>query len=224
MFVTSTPDLSHRHVMPRSELSSVTPQLVSGCSTPLPASHLASPAWAPTHILDTNTSEPGPSQNAMLPQPKPNTQHVLLDERLIGCQMKVVCHGKEIVAVVNSTDGNLTLRKPIYRSSEWLDPRWIMPKHPNPTRDNGLLVVIRGDHCGKFVRRIHHRYQGKQAIMILAVLNRSTDNFVANSLTGEQLDLDPTFLCASSESTGERKWNDRLVSDQRIEARKIRAK
>jgi hypothetical protein len=37
-------------------------------------------------------------------------------------------------------------------------------------------MVVKGEHCGKYVRRIHHRYHedngNKQALIILAVIKK----------------------------------------------------
>ena len=96
------------------------------------------------------------------------------------------------------------------------------PQHPNPKRDNGLLVVIQGEHCGKHVRRIHHRYLDEQIKIIVAVVNRMEG--AADRLTGEQLELDADQLCVSFETTDKKKQNDMLMTALREEARKTRAK
>ena len=83
------------------------------------------------------------------------------------------------------------------------------PKHPNPTRDNGLLVVIKGDHCGKFVRRIHHHYKGEEAIVILAVVNRVVGQ--VDNLAGEQLELGASHLCVCEESKQDKGINRSLM-------------
>jgi len=47
---------------------------------------------------------------------------------------------------------NTTMNYPNkYKTSEFLSPECVCIKHPNPKRDNGLLVVIQGEHCGKHV-------------------------------------------------------------------------
>lgn len=43
-----------------------------------------------------------------------------------------------------------------------LEPEWVMPKIPSYFNDQGLLMVIQGEHCGKHVRC--------GAVMILAVV------------------------------------------------------
>ena len=71
-----------------------------------------------------------------------------------------------------------------------------MSKSPNPTHNNGLLMVIEGEHCIKYVRQIHHRYHeddgGRQTLIILVVIKKA--NGAADILTGEQLELGPDSL------------------------------
>jgi len=58
---------------------------------------------------------------------------------------------KEIVVSIALISGQLSIRHNKYKTSESLSPEWVSLKHPNPTHDNGLLVVIQGEHCGKHV-------------------------------------------------------------------------
>jgi hypothetical protein len=74
-------------------------------------------------------------------------------------------------------------------------------RSPNPTRDNSLLMVVEGDHCGKYVRKIkiHHRYYkengNKQAlVMVMLAVVKKVDG-APDILTGEQLELGPDSLC-----------------------------
>lgn len=98
------------------------------------------------------------------------------------------------------------------------------PITPNPTRDNGLLVVAEGEHCGKYVRRIRHRYHeddgNKQALILLAVI-RKVDG-AADTLTGEQFELGPDSLCLAVETSEEKKLNANLMNSLRANARKRR--
>jgi hypothetical protein len=100
----------------------------------------------------------------------------------------------------------------------------VTPKHPNPTRDNSLLVVIKGDHRGKYVRRIHHRYERGEgsAIIRLAVVNRVAGQ--VDTLTGEQLEMNASYLCVCEEAMEDKTRNSSLMVALREEARKIRAK
>ena len=64
--------------------------------------------------------------------------------------------GKEMAVAVAQVDGQLSVWLSHYKMSGSLPLEHISPKHPNPMCDNGPLVVIEGDHCGKHVHRIHH--------------------------------------------------------------------
>jgi hypothetical protein len=79
---------------------------------------------------------------------------------------------------------------------------WVSSKSPNPTRDNGLLMVIKGEHCGKYVGRIHHRYHeddGSQQVLITLAVIKEVDG-AADTLTGEQFELGPDSLCLAVET------------------------
>jgi hypothetical protein len=71
--------------------------------------------------------------------------------------MKVLVMGgehknKDMVITIAQLDGQLLIRFSHYKTSGFLPLEQVSPKHPNPAHDNGPLVVIEGDHCGKHVR------------------------------------------------------------------------
>ena len=161
------------------------------------------------------------------PERPQRQQHQLLDPRLVGISFQVkTTEGNEVKdAVVSpvSNDGSISIRRNHYRDSLFCNPEQVEIKHPNPTRDNGPLVVIRGEHCGKVVRRIHHKYDASNlAILKLAVVQRTGDEL--GQLTGEELELDASFLCRGVESKEQKTHLDRLVKETRETARKTRAK
>ena len=224
----------------------------SGSATPIPESSFSSsPAWDPSsrtpqpnpdHSLCS--SSPSRDRYSLSPQPSPihsltspssctsadplDEGHILLDSRLLNAQLRVVINGgnlnqkKEVTASIQCMDERLSIRRHFYKKSEALLPNWVTPKFPNPTRDNGLLVVIKGEHCGKYVRRIHHRYVDEDAIVILSVVKRVAGH--VDMLTGEQLELDVSYLCVCEESKEDKTRNRLLMNELREEARKIRAK
>jgi hypothetical protein len=63
---------------------------------------------------------------------------------------------KEMVIAVAQVDGRLSIWFLHYNASGHLPLEQVSPKHPNAVCNNGLLVVIEGDHFGKFVCCIHH--------------------------------------------------------------------
>lgn len=109
-----------------------------------------------------------------------------------------------------------------YNISQALPPEWVTPKNPNPTRDNGLLVVIKGEHCGKFAQRIRHHYNDEdktQVVVIVAVVKKVGG--VVDTLTGEQLELGIDSLCLAVETIEDKKLNVSLMNTLRESARKI---
>jgi len=126
-------------------------------------------------------------------------------------------NNREVSVCIAKVEGVVSIRHNVYNGSKGLAPAWVSPKSPNPTRDNGILMVVKGDHCGKYVRRIHHRYHeengNKQALILLAVVNKVDG--AADTLTGEQLELSPDSLCIAVETEEDKKWNANLMNPLR---------
>jgi len=110
---------------------------------------------------------------------------------------------KELCAFVKSMEERLSFYRQKYNSSEYLSLEWVTPKYPNPKRENGLLIVIEGEHFGKFPQRIYHRFIGDEIITTLAVVNRVAGQ--ADTLTEDQLEMDTSCLCVCEESIQDRK-------------------
>jgi hypothetical protein len=85
-------------------------------------------------------------------------------------------------------------------------------------------LVIKGEHCGKCVGRIHHRYHeddgNQQALIILAVVKKADG--AADMLTGEQFELRPDSLCLAIQTSEDKKRNENLMNSLREDARKRR--
>ena len=153
-----------------------------------------------------------------------------MDERLVGAFLKVVVNdgdsykNREVVVSIAKVGGVVSIRHNVYNSSKGLAPAWVSTKTPNPTRDNGILMVVKGNHCGKYVRQIHHRYHedngNKQPIILLAVVKKVDG--AADTVTGEQLELGPDSLCIAFETNEDRKLNANLMNSLRENARKRR--
>jgi hypothetical protein len=187
------------------------------------ASSLSS-AWNPPQDQPLATN----SQIASKQPDRP--QHVLLDERLVGAQLKVVVNdgeiykNREVIVSIFKVAGVVSIRHFVHKIPKLFDPAWVSSRSPNPLRDNGLLVVIKGEHCGKYVRRIHHRYHedngNKQAFIILAVVQKVDG--AADTLTGEQFELGPDSLCLAFETKEDKKLNANLMTSLRENARERR--
>jgi hypothetical protein len=175
------------------------------------------PAWNPPE------DQPLATTSQIASKQPDRRQHPLLDERLVGAKIKVVVNDgetykdREVFVSIARVEGVVSIRHYVYNTSKGLSPAWVSTKSPNPTRDNGLLVVVKGEHCGKYVRRIHHRYHEdngiKQAFIILAVVEKMDG--VADTLTGEQFELGPDSLCLAFETNEDKKLNANLMTSLR---------
>jgi hypothetical protein len=75
-------------------------------------------------------------------------------------------------------------------------------------------VVVEAEHCGKYVRQIHHRYHeddGNKQVLILLAVVKKVDG-AADTLTGEQFELGPDSLCLAVEMSEDKKINANLMS------------
>jgi len=213
----------------------------SGGATPMPDRTSSSTlAWDPlSHTLRTvDASSLTPAWNPPEDQSLPTNsrkqpdmpQHPFQDERLVGAFLKAVVNdgvtykNREVAVSIAKVEGIVGIRHYVYNSFKGLAPAWVSPKIPNPTRDNGILMVVKGDHCGKYVRRIHHRYHEdkgqRQALILLAVVKKVDG--AADMLTGEQLELGPDSLCVAVEMDEVKKLNANLMNSLRENARKRR--
>ena len=215
----------------------------SGGATPMPdRTSSFTPAWDPLSRTPRCPSSLTPAWNPPQEQPLATNSriaskqpvrppHPLLDEQLVGANLKVVVddggksyNNREVVVSIAKVEGDISIRHHVYGTSKGLVPAWVSSRSPNPTRDNGLLVVVEGEHCGKFVRRIHHRYYeengNKQALIMLAVVKKVDG--APDILTGERLELGPDSLCLASETSEGKNLNANLMISLRENARKRR--
>ena len=70
--------------------------------------------------------------------------------------------------------------------------------------------MIKGDHCSKLVRRIHHQYIDQQDFVCLAVVKKVDG--AADIILPERLELPPDSLCVGMESKEEKNLNHTLMN------------
>jgi hypothetical protein len=156
----------------------------------------------------------GPSQ--------PQIQHVFLNPLLVGKKLNAIVNGgkykeKSLEVSISVLHEHILLDHTRYGTSYRLQPEWVTPKHPSPTHDNGLLSVIKGEHCSKYARRIHHRRSDASYTIILAVTRRVEE--AADIITDERLELTPEYLCTVSETKAEKDLNKELMKPLRMSYR-----
>jgi len=101
--------------------------------------------------------------------------------------------GKDMVITIAQVDGQLSIWFSHYKTSGFLPPEQVSSKHPNLTCNNGLLVVIESEQCGKYVCQLHHPYEDGWPIVIVAVIHQMENG--QETLSGECLEFSPNELC-----------------------------
>jgi hypothetical protein len=104
---------------------------------------------------------------------------------------------KEVAVTIMQVSGQLSIWFSHYKTSGFLPPEQVSPKHPNPICDNGPLVVIEGEHCGKNVCQIHHQYEDGRPIVLVAVIHQMKDD--QGALSEEYPEFSPNELCVGHE-------------------------
>jgi hypothetical protein len=206
----------------------------TGSATPMPTASSSTPAWdpssrtpsafdhwllqlSPTRVQASDENQVSQSSALVLP---PVPQHVLLNERLVGAQLLAIVDGgsykKQLKdVVILRVDGRLGIFHPKHKTNYPLEPHWVAPKHPSPSYDHGLLMVIQGEHCGKYVRCIAHLDRSNGIVIVLAVVNHVPNT--ADTLTGETLYIAPEHLCKAKEPDNDKKLNKNVMASVRKE-------
>ncbi|CAA7260677.1 unnamed protein product [Cyclocybe aegerita] len=117
----------------------------------------STPAWDPSSRMPISSpmSPIATTSSTALPQQE-LPQHLLLDPHLVGTTLKVIVNSgsyseKELSVTIDEVNGRVSICHVVYNKSTGLPPEWVSLKHLNATRDNGLLVVIKGEHCSKYI-------------------------------------------------------------------------
>jgi hypothetical protein len=140
----------------------------------------------------------------------------------MGIGVMAVVNGgkhKKKKLVVHSTmvDRQPRIHHQAYGTTNSLDPEWVSLVEVNVTRYEGLLVVINGEHLGKFGRRIHHGQSGEEKTALVAFVDRV--NGAQDTLTGEEQHLLAGCLAMVHEDKAEKDRNELVVESRRKAAR-----
>lgn len=141
-------------------------------------------------------------------------QHVLLHPKLAGATVKAfiaqeASKSKEASITIDDTNGYCYLRTKKYHVWEPISPEKATPKHPNPAYDNGLVIILQGEHVGKYGRRLDHVRRNGVVYMILGVVEVTEGQ--SDRLTGEVIEMNAKELCLVDESKEQKRHNTDLM-------------
>lgn len=186
----------------------------------MPTEFSSTPAWDPGHSGDD------PETTAQCSTPKENIsssgeqafRHVLLNPALAGKNVKATINDgsgkvRDAVVSLHCSNGDCSIRTLQYHTSVQVPENTVEPKHPSPTHDNGLVMVIKGAHAGKYGRRLYHSRNNGLLSMILEVVIVQDGH--KDILTGDILELTADYLCTVDESPKQKKLNGDVMKESR---------
>ena len=163
-----------------------------------------------------------PPVSAPSPPSPAAPQHTLLHESLLDnkVQAKVVGGGLDLSKVFvygSIQDGRPKLLYTANRKTQILEPNWVTITHPNVKQTDALLVVVKGEHIGKFALRICHSRRGSEVMALVEIINRVEGSKPTG--TGIELHLPADYLAIVYETKEEKKWHTGCMEGRRKQAR-----
>lgn len=226
--ISSTPAWNSSSSTPAWDPSSSTPTWNPSSSTPtwnLPSSMPgASTSSVLSCTLSTSSASPKAIEEPALapplcPTPTPTPPaHVLLDPRLEGIKVaaKVTGDGrtnKPMTVWGAVVFGQRKIVHSVNKALKDLTGSSVILDVPNPTRHEGLLVVIKGEHTGTFVRRVTHEGKGDNCLAICRVVTRREGS--ADQVTATTLKMWAGNLASVVESKEKRTLNRDILKAER---------
>lgn len=178
------------------------------------------PAWNPQHNMDEWDTLP--IRGSMSDTNPPPIRHVLLNPILSDVKLNVWIEGQKNpgVVTVDFSNGSGCFRETSYNTSKWVDDEKVKPKHPSPTHDNGLLIIIRGEFVGKYARRVHHRHRKGDTTLVKVAIVEVTEGMPDRD-TGEIREMETSDLCTVEESNEQSRQNKKPMEEMRHRLKKI---
>jgi hypothetical protein len=170
---------------------------------------------APTNI-------PGPSSppSPSLPPPPACTSidHILLDPRLENIKVAAKVTGaehtnKSMTVWGTVLDGRRRIVYSVNKALKDITTAQVILDAPNPARTDSLLVVIKGENIGTFVRRITN----EKSLAVCRVVTR--ENGCRDTVTTTTLQLPAEDLALVIETKEEKALNQGILQEERAASR-----
>jgi hypothetical protein len=173
----------------------------------------STPAWNPS------SQTPGWNTRATTP-PSACPPHILFDARLFGVKVQAKVEGgpgnmtfASVFVWAELVENQPSIRYSANRKIQTLNSNWVTVLHPNIKQTRGLLIVIKGEHAGKFGLRICHSRHNSQDTALVALINRNKGS--PPTLTGVEKHFLSEELAIVEESKEEKKWNSECIGPRR---------
>lgn len=185
----------------------------------MPTDTSGTPAWNPhDNIEDWDTLQLRESPTV---QAVSTDRHILINPMFAGIKLHAVIEGQKNIGTVTAdfSNGPGCLRGISYHTSKRVPEDKVQPKHPSPTHDNGLLIIIKGDYIGKYARRVHHRHVKEGNTVVKVAIVEVTEGSIDRD-TGKILEMDTGDLCTVEESEKQKRLNKKPMEEMRHRLKK----
>jgi len=104
-----------------------------------------------------------------------------------------------------------------HKTTYVMDPNWVTILHPNVKATDALLVVLEGEHAGRFTLRICQIHHGSKTMALVAIIDCATG--MQPNQTGVEVALPAEDLVIVQETKVEKEWHMECMKACRQQAR-----
>jgi hypothetical protein len=149
------------------------------------------------------------------------TEHILFRPHLLDIKVQATVTGGQFnlsKVFVSSTmhEGKQQIIYKANRKIHVLDPNWVTIIHPNIKQTDALLVVLEGEHAGRFGLRICHSRSHSDTALV-HIINGIEDSTPSQS--GIEVRIPATHLAIVFETKEEKRLHTECVQERRKETR-----
>jgi len=136
--------------------------------------------------------------------------HPLLQSHLLDIKVQAkLSGGQHKVAKIfisgSMYEGRLRILYTTHKTTYVMDPNWITILHPNVKVTDALLVVLEGEHTGRFALRICQTHCGSKTMALVVIIDHATG--MQSNQTGIEVALPAEDLAIVQETKVEKEWH-----------------
>jgi len=180
------------------------------------ASLSSTPAWDPSsRTPEHHFCEPTPPVPAL-------PDHPLLQSHLLDVKVQAKLLGGQHKVAKTFISGSMYEGQPrilymTHKTTYVVDPNWVTILHPNVKATDALLVILEGEHAGRFALQICQTHRGSKTMVLVAIIDHVAG--MQPNQTGIEVALPAEDLAIVQEMKVEKEWHTECMKARRQQAR-----
>jgi len=207
---------------PNNQLSSpyapTAPAEPTVCLTPMPSlseTSLSTPAW------DLLSWTPEHHPRVLTPPVSALSDHPLLQSHLLDVKVQAKLSGSQHKVAKTFISGSMYEGRPrilymTYKMTYVMDPNWVTILHPNVKATDALLVILDGEHVGRFTLQICQTHHSSKTMALVTIIDHATG--MQPNQTGIEVALPAEDLAIVQEMKVEKEWHTECMKARREQA------